>query len=344
MTKDEKIIAFDPNGVGLNESNIFGLPFSKEESEIVLLPVPWEVTVSYSAGTAQGPLAILEASKQVDLYDVDAPTAWKSGLYMIEVDEQIKKLSDNARSIAEQHIEAIIESIPSLLNKEVDIACNRLNDWVEENTSRLLQDNKVVGLIGGDHSTPLGYLKTLAKKYPDFGILQIDAHCDLREAYEGFEFSHASIMFNALKIPQISKLVQVGIRDFCEAEADLVKQSNGRIQTFFDYQIKEKQFEGESWKTQVERMVKHLPQHVYISFDIDGLDPKLCPNTGTPVAGGLEYQQAVYLIKAVQESKREIIGFDLNEVAPGETEWDANVAARLLYKMCVFTGKSKGLF
>jgi len=344
MTKDEKIIAFDPNGVGLLESNIFGLPFSKEESDIVLLPVPWEVTVSYSAGTAEGPLAILEASKQVDLYDVDAPNAWKSGLYMIEVDEKIKKLSDDSRALAEQHIEAVIEDIPSLLNKEIDTVCKKLNDWVEASTSKLLKDNKIVGLIGGDHSTPLGYLRALAKKYPEFGILQIDAHCDLRVAYEGFEFSHASIMFNALKIPQISKLVQVGIRDFCEAEADMIKQSNGRIETFFDYQLKEKQFEGESWKTQVERIVKHLPQYVYISFDIDGLDPKLCPNTGTPVAGGLEYHQAVYLIKAVQESKREIIGFDLNEVAPGETEWDANVAARLLYKMCVFTGKSTGLF
>jgi agmatinase len=344
MTKEEKINAFDPNGVGLIESNIFGLPFSKEESDIVLLPVPWEVTVSYSAGTADGPLAIFEASKQVDLYDIDAPNVWKSGIYMLDADEQIKMLSDNSRAIAEQHIEAIMENIPSLLNNEIDIACKKLNDWVEENTSKLLQQNKIVGLIGGDHSTPLGYLRTLAKKYSDFGILQIDAHCDLRDAYEGFEFSHASIMFNALKIPQISKLVQVGIRDFCEAEVNLIKQSNGRIQTFFDYQLKESQFEGESWKTQVDRIVKHLPKHVYISFDIDGLDPKLCPSTGTPVAGGLEYQQAVYLIKAVQESNREIIGFDLNEVAPGETEWDANVAARLLYKMCVFTGKSKGLF
>jgi agmatinase len=344
MTKEEKINAFDPNGVGLIESNIFGLPFSEEESDIVLLPVPWEVTVSYSAGTAEGPLAILEASKQVDLYDVDAPNAWKSGLYMLQTDEHIKLLSDSSRAIAKQHIDSLTENIPSLLNKDIDIASKKLNDWVEDNTSKLLQENKIVGLIGGDHSTPLGYLRTLAKKYPDFGILQIDAHCDLRDAYEGFEFSHASIMFNALKIPQISKLVQVGIRDFCEAEANLIKQSKGRIQTFFDYQLKEGQFEGESWKTQVDRIVNNLPKHVYISFDIDGLDPKLCPNTGTPVAGGLEYHQAVYLIKAVQESKREIIGFDLNEVAPGETEWDANVAARLLYKMCVFTGKSKGLF
>jgi len=344
MTKEEKIKAFDPNGAGLNESNIFGLPFTKEESEIVLFPVPWEVTVSYSAGTADGPAAILEASKQVDLYDFDAPNAWKSGIYMLPCDAQIRTLSDNSRAIAEKHIEAMLENTPSQLNQEINSASKKLNDWVEEQTTTLLNENKLIGLIGGDHSTPLGYLKALALKYSDFGILQIDAHCDLRDAYEGFEFSHASIMFNALKIPQLSKLVQVGIRDYCEAEVNVIKQSNGRIQTFFDSQLKEAQFEGESWKSQVDKIINHLPKNVYISFDIDGLDPKLCPNTGTPVAGGLEYHQAIYLIKAIQLSDRKIIGFDLNEVAPGETEWDANVAARLLYKMCVFTGKSQGLF
>jgi agmatinase len=344
MTKEEKIKTFDPNGVGLNESNIFGLPFSREESEIVLLPIPWEVTVSYSAGTADGPMAILEASKQVDLFDSDAPNAWKSGIYMLPLDNQIRELSDNLREIAVKHIDAMLGNLPSTLHHDVNIASKKLNDWVEAQTTSLLNENKIVGLIGGDHSTPLGYLNALSKRYSDFGILQIDAHCDLRAAYEGFEFSHASIMFNALKIPQVSKLVQVGIRDYCEAEVDIINNSNGKIQTFYDFQLKESQFEGETWKNQVEKIISHLPNKVYISFDIDGLDPKLCPNTGTPVAGGLEFQQAIYLIRAVQQSGRKIIGFDLNEVVPGETEWDANVAARLLYKMCVFSGKSIGMF
>ena len=344
MTKEEKINAFDPNGVGLNESNIFGLPFSKEESDIVLLPVPWEVTVSYSAGTADGPSAILAASKQVDLYDEDAPEAWKSGVFMLNEDAEIRNLSNVTRQMAEQHINALSENSSSTLNKDVNLACDKLKNWVEQETNNLLNENKIVGLIGGDHSTPLGFLNALAKKHQDFGILQIDAHCDLRDAYEGFEYSHASIMFNALKIPQISKIVQVGIRDYCEAEVNIIHNSAGRIQTFFDNKLKEEQFEGVLWKTQVNRIIEHLPSLVYISFDIDGLDPKLCPNTGTPVAGGLEYHQAVYLIKAIQLSGRKIIGFDLNEVAPGETEWDANVAARLLYKMCVFTGISNNLF
>jgi agmatinase len=344
MTKEEKIYAFDPNGVGLNESNIFGLPFSKEESDIVLLPVPWEVTVSYSAGTADGPSAILAASKQVDLYDEDAPGAWKSGIFMLNEDAEIRNLSNVTRQMAEQHINALSENSSSTLNKDVNLACDKLKNWVEQETNNLLNENKIVGLIGGDHSTPLGFLNALAKKHQDFGILQIDAHCDLRDAYEGFEYSHASIMFNALKIPQISKIVQVGIRDYCEAEVNIIYNSAGRIQTFFDNKLKEEQFEGVLWKTQVNRIIEHLPSLVYISFDIDGLDPKLCPNTGTPVAGGLEYHQAVYLIKAIQLSGRKIIGFDLNEVAPGETEWDANVAARLLYKMCVFTGISNNLY
>jgi agmatinase len=344
MTKQEKINAFDPNGVGLIESNIFGLPFSKEESEIILLPVPWEVTVSYSAGTADGPSAILAASKQVDLYDEVTPDAWKSGIFMLPEDDQVRNLSNVTRKIAELHIDALSENINSLHNKDVNDASKQLNFWVEQQTAALLNENKIVGLVGGDHSIPLGYLNTLAKKYSDFGILQIDAHCDLRSAYEGFEFSHASIMFNALKIPQVSKLVQIGIRDYCEAESTTIKNSSGRIQTFFDYKLKEEQFNGETWKNQVSRMIAHLPKHVYLSFDIDGLDPKLCPNTGTPVAGGLEYHQAIYVLKAIQDSGRKIIGFDLNEVAPGDSEWDANVAARLLYKICIFAGKSNNLF
>ena len=203
----------------------------------------------------------------------------------------------------------------------------------------------MVALLGGDHSTPLGLMQALATKYDNFGILQIDAHADLRDAYEGFEFSHASIMFNALKIPQISKLVQVGIRDYCEAEANLIKNSNGRVVTFFDQAIKEKQYEGASWANVCDEIIKQLPDNVYISFDIDGLDPKLCPHTGTPVAGGFEFAEIVFLIKRVVASGKKIISFDLVEVACGDVEneeWDANVGARMLFKLCNWMGVSQG--
>jgi agmatinase len=199
----------------------------------------------------------------------------------------------------------------------------------------------MVGLLGGDHSTPLGFLRALSEKYERFGILQIDAHADLRKAYEGFTYSHASIMYNALKLPSVSRLIQVGIRDFCEEEQDVINRSRGRISTFFDEDLKAWRYKGETWDALCNSIIKELPANVYISFDIDGLDPKLCPNTGTPVAGGLEFQEAIYLIKKVAQS-RKIIGFDLCEVAPGQNDWDANVGARLLYNLCNWMAVSQG--
>ena len=190
-------------------------------------------------------------------------------------------------------------------------------------------------MLGGDHSTPFGYIKAIAERYPDFAILQIDAHCDLREAYEGFVYSHASIMYNVLKeIGEVKKLVQVGIRDFCDEELNYIHNSDSRVVTFFDKVIKERQYEGETWKNIVDDIVSHLPEHVFVSFDIDGMDPKLCPHTGTPVPGGFEVEQIFYLLKKVHQAGKRIIGFDLNETGVSANEWDENVSARILYKLC----------
>ena len=142
-------------------------------------------------------------------------------------------------------------------------------------------------------------------------------------------------MYNALQaIPKLEKLVQVGIRDFCEEELDEISGSNGRIVTYFDKLIKERQYEGESWKSIADDIISQLPQNVFISFDIDGLDPKLCPHTGTPVQGGFDTDQVFYLFKKLVQSGKKIIGFDLNEVGVSHDEWDENVGARVLYKLC----------
>ena len=149
-------------------------------------------------------------------------------------------------------------------------------------------------------------------------------------------------MHNVMKLPMApKKLVQVGIRDFCEQEHEAIKNSNGRINTFFDSALRDETFLGVTWKQITESIIKALPQNVYISFDIDGLDPSLCPNTGTPVLGGLSFHEANYILSQVSESGRKIIGFDLNEVSQGETdsEWDGNVGARLLYKLCGWASK-----
>ncbi|RYG42518.1 MAG: hypothetical protein EOO01_23005 [Chitinophagaceae bacterium] len=210
-----------------------------------------------------------------------------------------------------------------------------LNDWVYLQTGKLLNAGKLVVLLGGDHSTPLGFFKAVGEKFGDFGILQIDAHCDLRKAYEGFVYSHASIMYNALEeIPSVKKLVQVGIRDYCEEELDYIRSSNGRVYTLFDQQIKERMYEGDSWKMIVDDIVNALPQQVHLSFDIDGLDPSLCPRTGTPVQGGFQTEQIFYLLKKVLQSGRRITSFDLVEVGVSHNEWDENVGARVLYKLC----------
>lgn len=336
---------FDPNSVGLTSNNIFGLPFSEEEAELVLLPVPWEVTISYRDGTSRGPEHIFESSLQVDLYDPDVTDAWKKGIFMMEPDKSVRLKSDYKRQCAELII-AHLEDGGSILEngyltdklKDVNDGCRWMNEWVEAQTTELLNKGKKVGLVGGDHSTPLGFIKALAHKHKSFGILQVDAHADLRKAYEDFTYSHASIMYNVLEeVPQVSKLVQVGIRDYCDEEMVMIQQNPNRISTWFDKDIKERQYDGETWKSVCRNIIDELPQKVYISFDIDGLDPKLCPNTGTPVPGGFEMEQIFYLFKVLHESGRELVGFDLNEVSTGQhgnEGIDSIVGARVLYKMC----------
>lgn len=342
---------FDPNSLAQKDSNIFGLPFTPESAQQVLIPVPWEVTVSYRAGTASGPGAIFEASKQVDLFDADVKDAWKFGLAMLDLPESLLDLNAKMRLKAEEYIGGLQEgrapsndNASAALLAEVNQSCELMNKWVFEQAEQLLRQNKLPGLIGGDHSTPLGLMRALARNYNEFGILHFDAHADLRDAYEGFKYSHASIMFNALEIRELTKLVQVGIRDFCQQEYDLVKGSGGRVVSFYDRDIKSRMYSGESWREIVDCILAELPQNVYVSFDVDGLDPKLCPNTGTPVPGGLEFEQAVFVVKQLVEQGKTIIGFDLNEVAPGESdEWDANVGARLVYRLANLQALSRGL-
>lgn len=334
---------YDPNSVGNPNNNVFGLPTNEDDSRLIIVPVPWEVTVSYGAGTARAPEAILKASLQVDLFDADMPDAWRQGFFMRPMDRKILLKSDYLRKEAELFIDYISKGDEVAANqfmtktlREVNEGSAFMNNWVYEQTKDLLNKNKLVGLLGGDHSTPLGYFKAIAEKHGDFGILQIDAHCDLRVAYEGFNYSHASIMYNALtEIPQIESLVQVGIRDFGSDEWDYVKNSNYRVITYFDKEIRNRQFEGQSWQLISEEIISKLPQKVFISFDIDGLDRKLCPFTGTPVPGGFELDQIFYLFTKLLHSGKTIVGFDLNEVGiGGDTDWDANVGARALYKLC----------
>ena len=342
MSKD-----FNPNSAAQSDAGIFGLPFTAEESQIIIVPVPWEVTVSYGGGTSQGPETVFDASMQVDLYHHDFPDLWKKGIYMDEIPEELLTLSASLRDEARRVIVALengedTANDPGLkiCYKVVNAGCEKMIAWVKERVAYWSKQGKTVGLLGGDHSTPLGYLKYLGEQHSDFGVLVLDAHYDLRNAYEGFKYSHASIFYNVLEqVPQVSRLVQVGIRDYCLEEKEYAIRQGKRVQTYFDRDLKKNRYTGKTWDQQCKEIVDALPQKVYVSVDIDGFDPKLCPNTGTPVAGGLEYEEGMHLFNVLKASGKTIIGFDLNEVSPGASDWDGNVGARVLYHLC---GLAKG--
>ena len=333
---------YDPDNLGNPNNNIFGLPTTEDGANLIIFPVPWEVTVSYGAGTARSAESIFKASLQVELYDADFPESWKQGYYMRHTDKKMLMKSDYLRKEAELYLDYISKGEDVNANqfikktlREVNEGSDLMNTWVYEQTKALLAKDKMVGLLGGDHSTPLGFYKSIGEKFGSFGILQVDAHCDLRIAYEDFKYSHASIMYNALKeVPQIERIVQIGVRDYSEGEWNYIQESNFRVIPYFEKEIRTRLYEGQTWKLIADEIIRKLPDKVHISFDIDGLDPKLCPNTGTPVHGGFETEQLFYLFNSILKSGRKIIGFDLVEIGVGESDWDANVGARVLFKLC----------
>lgn len=343
------MIEFDPNGVGIANGNIFGFPYTESEANIVIVPIPWDATASYGKGTSDGPEAILEASTQLDFFHPDLDRAYDTKVYMSPISQEWKEINAHCCEQGLEYIqylesngeEKALLKYQSVLD-EINSAHQALRSNLKERCLDILSQGKIPAVLGGEHSTPLGLMEALNETYDDFGILQIDAHADLRDAYEGFSQSHASIMFNVLQHAEhMSKLVQVGIRDVSEREVFLSRDSD-RVQTYYDWNIKNEQYAGKTWAIQVEEMIQHLPKNVYVSFDIDGLKPELCPHTGTPVAGGFELQEVSFLLFALVNSGRKIIGFDLNEVAPGsEGDWDANVGARALWQLVCACEKSR---
>jgi agmatinase len=320
---------FDPDAPASENAGIFGLPSTEADAKVVLVPVPWEATVSYGAGAANGPELILRASRQVDLFDLETGKPYEAGIFMLPIPEHIVALDEQAKKD----------------RARVNRASEEVNAYVERAVSAAMAAGKIAGVIGGDHSVAYGAIRAHAAHYRDLGILHLDAHADLRHAYEGFEYSHASIMECVVRqIPEVSRIVQIGIRDVGRDELALIEGSSGRVQTWVDPLIARVRLLGGLWEL-FKDVVEKLPEHVYLSFDIDGLDPRLCPSTGTPVPGGLDLSEVSILLEQVVESGRRIVGFDLVEVAGTKAggEWDGNVGARLLYKMIGWTLKSQGV-
>ncbi len=333
-------MAFDPSAAALPGSGVFGLPHGEAEAAVVLLPVPFEATTSYGGGASRGPAAILEASRQVDLYDVETGRPYEAGIHMLPIPEHVLRLDAAARPDAQRVIEAggVRDGDAELARAaaRVNDASQRVDAWVQGEVARLLRAGKRVGVVGGDHSVAFGSIAAHAAAFPGMGLLHLDAHADLRLAFEGFARSHASILRNVMdQVPGVSRLVQVGVRDVSDEEIACIEASQGRIVTHHDAALAARRFDGEPWAAQVRRMVEPLPRDVYLTFDVDGLDPTLCPHTGTPVPGGLSFQEACALLAGLVRSGRRIVGFDLVEVAPGPEgdAWDGNVGARLHYTM-----------
>lgn len=340
---------FDPNGVGVANGNIFGFPNSEEDAQIVIIPIPWDATASYRKGTSNGPKAILDASTQLDFFHPKLQKAYNTKVFLTPISEDWKAINDSLNEQSKEYfsdLELIGETEAQVKHKaiidEINLAHSALTNNLKSRVTSLIESGKICAVLGGEHSTPLGLIQALNDHYSSFSILQIDAHSDLRQAYEGFEQSHASIMYNVVtSCDSLVQLVQVGIRDLSQQEYEW-SLNHPKIATYFDWNLKEASFQGKSWKSQCEEIIETLSSEVYISFDIDGLIPSLSPNTGTPVPGGITLEEVSYLLFSIVESGRSIIGFDLNEVSPGvDGDWDANVGARVLWQLICATELSR---
>jgi agmatinase len=328
---------YNPNTESLDNGQFAALNACPRSSDIILFPTPWEATVSYREGTIKAPELIRLASLQLDLFDrkykkinVDGRIYWDQSFF-----DSIYDLALITRSLVLCKVESdcnLDTVVSCALREQILTNCVKFNEMVYNHSSAALKEGKVVGLVGGDHSIPYGQMKAIGEVFPSFGILHVDAHHDLRPYFQGFKYSHGSIFHNVLgSIQSLQSLVQVGIRDYCKKEYLLAK-AHPKITTFYDVDISERMFSGlNNWGQIVDNIIDTLPEHVYISLDMDGLTIENTLSTGTPVPGGLSYAQVRYLINEVS-SRRKIIGFDVVECGPSEI--DAIVAMRLIFQLC----------
>jgi len=290
------------------KKNFLGIPYefsSYEKSEIVVVSAPLEMTVSYGKGTGLGPKEILDASHYVEFYDeeTDREICFEKGICSLE--ELNFKNKSHKKSL----------------------------ELIEETVSKLIQDKKFVITLGGEHSLSFAPAFAHNSAYQDLSILQIDAHSDLRDSYEGSKLSHASVM---RRIYEFNKdIVQVGIRAQCIEEADFIKQN--KIKTFYARNIRTGKH-GDNWQKQV---VDSLNKNVYITFDVDGFDPSIMPSTGTPEPGGLLWDETIDLLKSVG-SERNIVGFDVVELSYDKHNKISSFnTAKLVYKLINYAFSKK---
>lgn len=326
-----------PNHPHDDPLTIFGLPRPTPPPAAIVIPAGFEATVSYGAGTERGPRAILHASAQLDLLDRRFGPVADRGIDMLDEDPELARLGALARPLVRPLHDAGDRASPKPDEAARIDAISRLAlDRIAARIRDVLDAGALPALLGGEHAITLAAVEALAPRAAPFGLLQVDAHMDLRHAYQGLRHSHASVMRRALEVDgAVSRLVQVGIRDVAAEEVDHAAAMGDRVHTRYADDLWDALADGRTWNELCREIIEPLPERVYVSFDIDGLEPSLCPGTGTPVPGGLSFAQASILLDRLARSGRRIIGVDLVEVAPqdGDGEWNANVGARVLYRL-----------
>ena len=342
-TMNKSNTEFDPNIATPDNGNYFGMPVEADDAALVLISAPWDATGAQRDGSSYAPDAIIEASRHIDFYDPSAPDSWRKGIATLAIDYSIQDLSHRLRTDAKRVIKAYeefgTEAFDNIIYarrlRRVNEASAVVNNNIYNQAKEWLAKDKIVGLVGGDQSSAYGIVRAMAEKHNNIGILHIDSQCDLKPDYQGFEHSHASVMHNILRdIEGVGRVVAVGVREFSPAEWHRA-QSDERITLFTGQQIWTSHFEGINWSTICSDIVEALPEKVYVSLDIDGLTIDCSPHNSTLIPGGLRFPEVVYLLGRIVDSGRTIVGFDLTEVVPSlEDKTDAEIAARMLFKLC----------
>jgi agmatinase len=337
----------NPSDISLSNSNIFGLDCDFDASNIVILPVPWDVTTSYRRGTSMGPESLKISSSQIEIYDEYLGNIWKAGIFCEKVAASWVAWNDRLSYVSKKIISGLEDgddiNSHAFHLKYVNAQSEEFFSEVLSRIERLFEHGKFVIGLGGDHSVSESFIKATSNKYKSFSILHLDAHLDMREDYEGFEGSHASVIFNCLQKNDELNLVQVGARAFSEEELEYATKHHDKVSLFTDRAIKSSLYRGRTWHDICLEITEQCKEKLYISFDIDVLMPSLCPDTGTPVPGGLSVEHIFYLIELLVRQGKTIVGADLVEISGNEHTINMIVASRVLYKLCGYMARSQGL-
>jgi len=263
--------------------------YDYSQSGIIIVPVPYDGTSTWMKGSDKGPDAIMEASVNLEFYDVETATeVHKKGIYTMD---------------------------PIVENSSPDT----LVEAVYNKTNYLLREKKFPVVVGGNHTVSIGAIKSFSENYSNFSILQLDAHSDLRQEYEGSRYNHACAMARAR---EYAPVVQVGIRSMAAEELPFMERS--RI--FFSHELCYD-------KSLYKKAIDQLDENVYVTIDLDVFDPSIMPSTGTPEPGGPGYYELMHFLRDVA-AKRNIVGFDVVELCPmPANKFPEFVAAKVIYQL-----------